>query len=220
MRTILWRGARSGGFTLIELMVTVCIIGVLASVAVPTYSRFVMNSRGSEGTSSLGQLYKGAAAYWERGFTDRGLGVTTGANCLVYETAGCSGGAPVPLPWPLGGKQQYDFTSCPSFAALGFSRAEPGYFSFAWDANESGLVDSPGVGSGDTRYCGRFAAEEFAYVFYAASDIDEDSLWGGYSMAVYSTRQNSLRREAGFADLFTGADPSFPACPMCVSGVD
>lgn len=213
------RGARSGGFTLIELMVAVCIIGVLASVAVPTYSRFVMNSRGSEGTSSLGQLYKGAAAYWVRGFTDRGLGITTTANCLVYEPIDCVG-SPVPIPWPLGGKQQYDFTTCSSFAALGFSRAEPGYFSYAWDANETAIVDSPGVGSVNTAYCGRFAAEEFAYVFYAATDIDEDGLWGGYSMAVYSTRQNTLRREAGFGDLFTGADPSFPACPMCVAGVD
>ena len=33
------------GFTLIELMVTLAVLGVLLGIAVPSYQTFVMNSR-------------------------------------------------------------------------------------------------------------------------------------------------------------------------------
>jgi len=52
------------GFTLIELLVVVIIIGVLASVAVPLYTRTIKNSRTAEGTARLSTIMKSAKTFY------------------------------------------------------------------------------------------------------------------------------------------------------------
>lgn len=47
------RRARSAGFTLIELMVTVAVLGVLLSVAVPSFMDFMASSRGASISSAF-----------------------------------------------------------------------------------------------------------------------------------------------------------------------
>jgi len=44
---------RPSGFTLIEVMMVVAVIGLLASVSIPTYQRFQLRSRQSERTTML-----------------------------------------------------------------------------------------------------------------------------------------------------------------------
>ena len=45
-----------GGFTLLELLMVVIIIGILAAAAIPTYSRTVEKSRSAEAMNFLGAL--------------------------------------------------------------------------------------------------------------------------------------------------------------------
>lgn len=52
------------GFTLIELMIVVAIIGILAAIAIPAYQNYIIRSQISEGPSLLGPVQTALAEYY------------------------------------------------------------------------------------------------------------------------------------------------------------
>jgi type IV pilus assembly protein PilA len=52
------------GFTLIELMIVVAIIGILAAIAIPNFLKFQAKSKTSEAKSNLGAIFTGQVAYF------------------------------------------------------------------------------------------------------------------------------------------------------------
>lgn len=78
------RAKRQSGFTLIELMIVVVIIGILAALAIPRYMNASTRARQSEARGVLKQVYQMQRAYRQEYNSYWGDGViastTAGAN--------------------------------------------------------------------------------------------------------------------------------------------
>jgi len=64
MRILGKENKKEAGFTLVELMVVIIIVGILAAAAVPIYSAFVKKARVSEAKASIGTIRAAEEVYW------------------------------------------------------------------------------------------------------------------------------------------------------------
>jgi len=51
------------GFTMIELMVVVVVVGILAAIAIPIYGKYIKNARVSEATGRIGEIVTASKAW-------------------------------------------------------------------------------------------------------------------------------------------------------------
>jgi prepilin-type N-terminal cleavage/methylation domain-containing protein len=105
------RGA--AGFTLVELMMVVAMIGILSAIAIPSFQRYVKRSRLPEATATLQKLWMGAQAYYEADHADAtgtvlskrfpgGNSVSIESSCCGSSDRRCAGNSTVYLnnePW-------------------------------------------------------------------------------------------------------------------------
>lgn len=59
------------GFTLIELMIVVAIIGILAAVAIPAFMKYIRRSKTSEATMNVRKIFDSSVAYFEAEHADK-----------------------------------------------------------------------------------------------------------------------------------------------------
>ncbi len=167
----------NSGFTLLELMVVVAIVGVLAAIAIPTFMASVRRSKAVEATQNLNALFKASSSYYAAERNGSGLGAGTVAGCTV-------GSAPLTPANPSSQKALGAFASDPAFAALGFSVADYIYFGYA--------VDSIGAD------CGRSAGTTDIYTLRAEGDLDGDDVNSRFELVVGSDTSNTLYHARGF----------------------
>jgi len=74
------------GFTLIELMIVVAIIGILAAIAIPNFVKFQCRSKQSEAKGNLKAIYVAEEAY--RGEYDTYWPTLSGASGIGFQAKG------------------------------------------------------------------------------------------------------------------------------------
>ena len=67
------------GFTLIELMIVIAIIGILAAIAIPAYQNYVIRAQATEGSSIIGSL----ETAFEECYANKGTAASCNTNAAV-----------------------------------------------------------------------------------------------------------------------------------------
>ena len=132
------------GFTLIELMIVIAIIGFLAMVSVPSFMRFLAKAKRAEAYMQLNSIYAAEKAYWAEHGTYSSM--LSGEGGIGWKPEGYAGG---------GKNEKFYYT-------YGFGGGGEGR------SHMTGKLETP------ASYLSIAKADKDGFIAVAAGDIDGD----------------------------------------------
>ncbi len=133
--------ANKKGFTLIELMIVVAIIGILAAIAIPAFLRYQLKSKTAEAKVNLGAIKTNLEAFSAEFDQYVGLAAQPALPAL-----------PTKRPWPLAATvcpatcNAAAIANCNTYACIGFQSAGPVFYSYGINVNAAPATEY-GIGA-------------------------------------------------------------------------
>jgi type IV pilus assembly protein PilA len=144
------------GFTLVELMIVVAIIGVLAALAIYGVRKYLANAKSAEARTAIGRIAKDAASAWDR--ETMASGVMAMGSTAGIARALCEDAAAVPAAVPQGSKYQSspgDWRGA-GWSCLRFSMDGPQYYQYDYEQDTTETFTAA-LATGDLNANGAFS---------------------------------------------------------------
>jgi type IV pilus assembly protein PilA len=155
------------GFTLVELMIVVAIIGVLAALAIYGVRKYLTNAKSAEARTAVGRMAKDAQVAYERENMDAKIVKITESVSIAHEL--CTAGAAIPTALSDVANQKYQSSPAEwngsGWSCLKFSMNDPQYFQYQYE--QTGAVSGEGA---------KFDAQ-------AHGDLDGDTVPSTFALA-------------------------------------
>lgn len=180
------RGTDASGFTLVELMMVVVIIGILSAIAMPLYSRNKYRSFALEGTEVLSRITAAQETYR----ATFNMYADTSNDFALSGAANGGSGALGANWWPSISTRDADgqidfYTNLPaSWNQLSVRPRQRVRYSYQTISGRPGVAPSVGGTNPDLGYATLPTAQQGAWYFaVATADLDQDGIYSRFEVS-------------------------------------